>query len=657
MKKITLLLFLICAISLLEAQTQDLEDITLEMLREKQSSLDSSAVAEVLYEKGNVSFSIMNSWEYKYEVVRRIKIYSPEGYDQANVQIPYFVGETNSDEESVSNIDGFVYYESEGKIEREKIRNRDVFEVALSDLWEAKKFTLPKIQDGVIIEYSYTINSPHISNLPKWVFQDQIPTRYSEYVTNIPVEYLIYNARTNGFYAFDTKRTSLLGSLFVRSESDRVRTKIEKTQSIATNISKIENEPYVSNVTNYLPSISYELSSFKRSDVRAFESVSRSWDDVVKTLRGTDTYSKELSRTKYFEDDLNKILKDKTLPKAKMNAIFNFVKAKMTWNDEERRYTSDKLDNVYKKGVGNSADINVMLTAMLRAAGLQANPVFSSTIDNGIPIFPTISGFNYVFTHVMFNGEEYLLDATDKFSSPNILPKRLLNWTGTIMMPVGFETIDLIPAFNSLKKYQVQAQLSESGEIKGKCRIISKDHYAIESRSSIDQKSKEDIILNYERNFNATKVSNVSNINLKDSSKPFIEGFSFSGSEEFVEQIGDKFYLSPMLFLRLKENPFKKEKRIYPIDFVYPRNIEHYISISIPDGYEVSYIPKQEILIFKDGISKLTYLIEENNQFITVKVNHEINTSIFLAQDYKDLRDFYISLMNKENEKIVLVKS
>jgi transglutaminase-like putative cysteine protease len=640
---------------LAQPQPKELEDVTLEMLREQRSSLDSTAAAEVLYEKGKVTFSVIDGFKYEYDVVRRIKIYTQDGYDEANVQIPYFVGELNSDRESVSKIDGYVYYEKDGEVEREKIRNRDVFDLDLSENWEAKKFTIPRIQDGVIIEYSYTIDSPHIHNLPKWVFQDHIPTRYSEYTTRIPNEYIAYNIRTQGYRAFESSRNMVEGNLFVGTGT--MRTSVEETISIALDVPKIEEEPYINNINNYLPTISYELSSFRTDEYGTQKSVARSWDDVVKTLAESDSYEKELARTKYFEDDLNRIVNDLKLPQDKMNAIFEFLKQRMTWNEEERKYTSDKLHRVYDEGLGNSADINLMLTAMLRMAGLDANPIISSTVSKGIPLFPTLSGFNYVFTHVDINGQEFLLDATEGFSSPNVLPNRVLNWNGTVIKKDGFKTIGLIPSLHSSKKYQIQAQLNDQGEISGKCRIISQDQFALKTRKSIFKKSPEELKLRYEKNFKAAAISDISSLNLQDQNKPLVENFSFTGKEKFVEEIGNKLYLSPMLFLKMEENPFKKETRIFPVDFTHPRILEYFIVIKIPSEYKIDYIPNQEILKLGNDVSKLTYLVNGNKNIISVNVKHEINTSIFLPQDYKNLREFYISLMNKENEKIVLVKS
>lgn len=647
-------LFLFC-ISQIFSQTQNLEDITIDMLKSTKSTIFPEADAEVIYEKGSVSFKISNAWEYEYEVVRRIKIYTQEGYDQANVQIPFYVGDKNADKESVSNINGYVFFEKDGKIEREKLRNRDIFSVDIGEMWEAKKFTLPKIQDGVIIEYSYTIKSPHLTNLPTWVFQNRIPTLYSEFQTRIPVEYLIYGIKTKGYYTFDTFTEEKQNILYANSK--QVKTLIKNTQHVAENLPKISTESYVNNVSNYLPSIGYELTMFKSGQFDSYETVSRTWDDVMNSLAETKTFKDDINKSSFYEEDLETVLKDKDLPQEKMHAIFDFIKDRMTWNGEERRYLSDKIENVYESGVGNSADINVLLTSMLRYAKLEANPVLSSTTSNGIPLYPTISGLNYVFTHVDINGEIFLLDATDEFSAPNILPSRVLNWTGKLLKTDGFKPVKLTPSESSLKKYQVQAKISAEGIIEGKCRIVSSNHFGLESRKDLSKKSPEDVKLTYKNRYGVGDVQKVSVSNIKNNSKPLLEGFSFSTSGDYIEKIGDKLYLSPMLFLNSKENPFREDDRLYPIDFTFPKDLSYYISLELPEGYTVDSVPEKAIFKLGEEDMILTYLIDVFNNKITVKVDQNINTILFLPKDYQNLKEFYSNLINKENEKIVLVKS
>ena len=118
----------------------------------------------------------------------------------------------------------------------------------------------------------------------------------------------------------------------------------------------------------------------------------------------------------------------------KMMKIFEFAKSKMTWNSIYGMYCDEGVKKAYKEGTGNAADLNLMLTAMFRYAGLNANPVLVSTKNNGIPIFPTRDGFNYVISGVVINGSVFLCDATNKKGEINILEKKLLNWQGRMIV-------------------------------------------------------------------------------------------------------------------------------------------------------------------------------------------------------------------------------
>jgi hypothetical protein len=63
---------------------------------------------------------------------------------------------------------------------------------------------------------------------------------------------------------------------------------------------------------------------------------------------------------------------------------------------------------------GNVAEINLLLTAMLRYAGLEAYPVILSTTEHGyaLEMFPMIRNFNYVITQLKLPGKNMYLDAS-----------------------------------------------------------------------------------------------------------------------------------------------------------------------------------------------------------------------------------------------------
>lgn len=68
----------------------------------------------------------------------------------------------------------------------------------------------------------------------------------------------------------------------------------------------------------------------------------------------------------------------------------------MNWNEENGCYTDKGVVKAYADQTGNVAEINFILINMLKLAGIETNPVLVSTVEHGIPVYPTRTGFNYV---------------------------------------------------------------------------------------------------------------------------------------------------------------------------------------------------------------------------------------------------------------------
>ena len=92
-------------------------------------------------------------------------------------------------------------------------------------------------------------------------------------------------------------------------------------------------------------------------------------------------------------------------------AIFQYVKSKMNWDGYTGVGCSQGVRKAYKEGTGNVAEINLMLIAMFKYAGLNANPILVSTRSHGIPLFPTRNGFNYVVAGLEIQNDLILFDA------------------------------------------------------------------------------------------------------------------------------------------------------------------------------------------------------------------------------------------------------
>ncbi len=111
-----------------------------------------------------------------------------------------------------------------------------------------------------------------------------------------------------------------------------------------------------------------------------------------------------------------------------------------------------------------------------------------------------------------------------------------------------------------------------------------------------------------------------------------------------------------MVFLALKENPFKQEVREYPVDFGHPWQEKFNISIQIPDGYVVETLPKAMNITTGENVGLFKYSITNTGNIVQVSITKDMNSAIVLPHFYDVLKDFFQQMVDKQNEKIVLKK-
>src|SRR5699024_9237017 len=109
----------------------------------------------------------------------RIKILSQAGIKWAEIAIPFY--EKGGQKEKIYEVVAFAYNLENGNVKKTSLDVSNTYDEKISNYWRIKKFAIPNVQVGSIIEYSYTMKSPYIFNLNDWDFQQRIPVLYSEY--------------------------------------------------------------------------------------------------------------------------------------------------------------------------------------------------------------------------------------------------------------------------------------------------------------------------------------------------------------------------------------------------------------------------------------------------------------------------------------------
>ncbi|KOS06315.1 transglutaminase [Flavobacterium akiainvivens] len=621
--------------------------VTVADLQEQQSPIDSTAAAAYLYRYGNTYYILNgNYWEMVTEVFTRVKIYKKEGYDYANLELDYYSGGRKARGKFENAV---TYNYQEGKIVATRAQDESAFEQELNDDYSRRTITLPNVKEGSIIEYSTKITTPYFGHLEDWYFQYDIPAVNVQYDIRIPI-YFIYNVY-------------LVGYVDVKS-AEKPRLLLNTTTDTneffytykAANVKPFKDEAYVSNKENFIGKLQHELCKVQLPH-QTIQNYATNWEDTSRKIFGRDAFGRELKQDSYFKDDLEALLAGIQGDEAKMQVVFKYVQNRMVW-DKRHGYICEKgVKEAYKQKLGNVGDINLMLTAMLREAGLDANPVVVSTREHGVAQFPSMYSYNYVISSVKLADKTILLDATSKYTSPGILPTRALNWKGRLIKKNGDnEEIDLMPKTNSRKAITIVGTVSADGTLTGKAR----DHYLQQRgygyREAYAEMNIDDYLAEFEGEYPGLEVSDYKMTGQDEPDKPLVEEYAFV-HKNVAEIIGDKIYISPMLFFTEKESPFKAEKREYPVDFIYPREDRYALSITIPDGYTVASLPKALNIGMQENLGSFKYILAQNGNVVQVSAVITINYASISADYYTVLKDFYSKMIEKQNEKIVLIKA
>jgi hypothetical protein len=273
-----------------------------------------------------------------------------------------------------------------------------------------------------------------------------------------------------------------------------------------------------------------------------------------------------------------------------------------------------------------------------------------------VSLFPTLEGFNYVIAMVeSASGNYVLLDATEVYSVPNILPVRALNWNGRKVTKDGNSSwIKLTSSEHALEENTVMVKITDDMTVEGLIRTKYDNLNALHYRNTNNHIKEENLIPKLEEKYKF-EIEDYKVVNKKILGKPVFRSAKFI-SEDLIEEINGKLYIEPVLFLTTYKNPFKLEEREFPIDFVSPWKDVNRVSIEIPEGYKIEVLPEPLAISLPDNLGVFKYqVLQKGGKISTISIL-KFNNAIILPQYYAHLKDFYRQMVQKQSEKIVLVK-
>jgi hypothetical protein len=632
---------------------------------------DSSAVAEVIADIGHTRFDYGPKGFYLiFERRTRIHILKPEGTSKATIEISLY--KNGNDKEQVTSFKGYTYNLEQGALVKTKVRSEDMFLEEESEHWNTQKVAMPAVKANSIIEFEYEIHSNYTFNLQPWAFQSDIPVNWSEYNVKIP-EYFTYKFISQGYipYAINEVEKSqqqftvhyeaeVAGGLNqerIPSHSEVYKMDADVYRWVASGVPALKPEPFITTINDYVSKIEFELSTIKMPGSLVQE-VMNTWVTLNNKLLESDDFGAAIRKGGFISDNLPAITAMAGTKIEKANAIFDHVKHRMKWDGTNGIFAREMPKKVYEERSGSVADINLMLVAILKEAGLNAEPVILSTRDHGRiqEIYPILAKFNYVVAMVKIDTSSYLLDATSKYIGFNTLPERCLNGSGRVISKTNPGWIPLLNTETKSFFTQVDMSLSDDGSMKGKCTVTSTGLDGNDRRNSFIDKNEKEFIEEFTSDHQTWSVAEFHMSNLDTLDQPFTESYALEIPDE-AQVAGDHLYLNIMSGFGQKTNPFKLEKRILPVDFSCPIRENYLINITIPTGWVVEQLPRQATVALPDKAGSFKCLFKVDAGIIQIISTFKINKKMFLPDEYDQLKEFFRLMVAKQAEQIVLKKA
>jgi len=574
---------------------------------------------------------------YSLKVHKRMKIFSKKGKELASDKIRYYKAKAKRHTDEIRSFKAYTFNLENGEIVKTKLRKQDKFKNTIDKYNEELSYTMPNVNIGSVIDIKYEIVSMNLGSLRTWYFQDIIPVKYNKLSYTMP-EIFQYNVNTLGNFKpskVEKKYDNIsIGYLDVYAE-----TKI----FVQENILPFEIEPYMSNIKSVLARIEFNLVSInpKYSPSHDYGST---YEKMNEKLFKDYDFGKRLSKGSFSKSwNVEKYGKSK-LDKAKF--ILEKFQKEIAFNKIYSIYTDYSGKKLFKKKVGDIGDINLNLIAALRYHDIEAYPVVLRTRDRGIPhpTYPKIWAFNYVVVLVKIDDKEYLCDGT--LNVPfGLIRQSAVNYEGWLVDAKG-RWIDLTK--DALYKESIMSTIDiKNDSIFNKISFKLKDYAAVEAFNKFQNGKFKDEL--------NQSLSEWEIINLDFSDNNNFSNFSYSVNLKKEIEDDEMILINPFTINGLKDNPFKKDKRMSNVDFKNKKIKNFYTVINIPSNYSIES-PKGLKISTEDKKLKYLYYITKDDKKITALNKLTFYKSVFTPSEYAGLKNFYEKIVASNKQVIILKK-
>jgi transglutaminase-like putative cysteine protease len=658
MKKVLpLLIAVFCSLS---AFGQDFpygqaDDAALNM---KKYDKDTSAHAVVLNEYGTSSINLTNDYKIRliFDYHAKIKFFDNKEFDRKGTfEIPIYNND-NMVYDEIEGVKGITYYKDDnGNLRQTELDPKKVLRVKNSKHLSTLKFTMPALRSGCVIEVRYRLISPFYRNFHPWYFQDYIPKINSEYEVHIPAVFS-FNTSLRGYLKINRNTSKLESKCFTFGTGSADCSDIVWGMN---DIPAFKQEDYMTSVKNYMSAIYFELEEYTDISNGAKSKYSKEWKDIDYDLKSERWFGGQLKRNGLMKDRIAPVVANKTDQIEKAQAIYDYIKNNIKWNDDEDFGSEDGIRQALINHSGNAGDINLSLVTALNAGGIPTEAVLLSTRKHGIvnKLYPNIGDFNYVIAKATIGNKSYLLDATEPLLPFGMLPMRCLNDQGRVFsLDKPSYWIDLNTNQRENVTYALDLTLQDDGKIKGSITRYSSGYSGYLRRIEIKKfNSVNEYVESIGEKLRKTKIVKSDIVNVDSLDKPLGETYDVE-MNIYDSMNHDHLSFSPFLLNQITTNPFRLTERDFPVDWGMPSDERYIVNVHLPQQYILETPPQIMAIAMPNKGGNFFTAFDGDNQNFSFSYDTRFNKSIYSPEEYPYLKELYNKIILAQKNEFVFKK-
>jgi hypothetical protein len=576
----------------------------------------------------------------------RIKILTEEGRKYANVEIPFLKGSQNIVKVKARTIrpDGSIADFGGQVFEKYLMKGKGV-------KYLAKTFTLPDVQVGSIIEYSYTTDlSEYMLYDSHWILSDELFTKKAQFSLK-PYK---------GTYQMFSLRWSWQGlppGAVPKEAPDHI------IRMEANNIPAFQTEDYMPPQDELKSRVDFIYEEgFAAKDQDSF------WKQVGRTRNGQ--LESFIGKRKAMEQAVAQIVSPNDSQDVKLRKIYDRVQqirnqsyeVQKTAQEQKRakEKPAENVEEVWKRGYGDSVQLAWLFLGLARAAGFEAYGCWVSDRREYFfsPATMQSAKLNDNVVLVKLNGKDLYLDPGVVFT-----PYGLLTWSETGVPGLRLDKdggtwiqTTLPQASESRIERVGKLKLSDTGDLEGKLTVtyigLEAMYHRMEERNADEvarKKFLEELVT--EQIAVAAEAELTNKPDWTNSETPLVAEYNLK-IPGWASSAGRRVMIPAAIFTAAEKGVFEHANRVQPIYFEYPHEKADDVTIELPPGWQVSSVPAPQ-----DQNGKvMVYSLKVEQSPGTLRLTRKLTIDVLLVQQkyYTALRNFFQAVRTSDGIQVVL---